>query len=179
MNDEWLNTGRAKLVFWSCGGLAAAGWALVLVWLISGDLQWETAVATAIFTAILAGIALLARSGRSRAALWVLVVLLMLLMTADSGSFGLASPAAAAFVLPILLAACGLGFRSGMGVASAATAVVWLVGWGTTAGWYEPYGLVEISHLTFNAPFYSVVFLVTAVIVGGWARYLTTLITQE
>ncbi len=179
MNENWLNTGQTKLVFWSCGGLAAAGWALVLVWLISGDLQWETAVATAIFTVILVAIGLLARNGRSRGALWILVGLLMLLMTADSSSFGLSSPGAAAFLMPIALAACGLGFRSGIGVALVATAVVWLIGWGTTAGWYEPYGLVEISHLTFNAPFYSVVFLVTAVIVGGWTRYLTTLINQD
>lgn len=60
MNAEWLNTGRAKLASWSCAGLAVAWWALVLVWLISDDLQWETAVATA----LLAGIALLARSSR-------------------------------------------------------------------------------------------------------------------
>ena len=80
---------------------------------------------------------------------------------------------------PSVLAACGLGLWSGLGTALVATAVTWLVAWGTTAGWYEPYGLVEISHLTFNAPFYSVVFVVTAVIVGGWTRYLTNLINQE
>lgn len=178
MNEDWLNKGRTKLVFGACGGLIVAGWALVLVWLISGDLQWETAVATAVFTIILLGIGLLARNGRLRAALWILVGLLILLIAVDSSSFGLSSPAAAAFVMPIVLAACGLGFRSGMGVALVATALVWLIGWGTTAGWYEPYGLVEISHLTFNAPFYSVVFLITAVIVGGWTKYLTNILNE-
>lgn len=179
MTEAWLDKGRTKLLFWTCGGLIAAAWALVLVWLISGDLEGETAVACAVFTFILVGIGLLAWNGRSRAATWILVGLLMVLIALDSSSFGLSTPGAAAFVLPVVLAACGLGLWPGIGAALAATAVTWLVGWGTTAGWYEPYGLVDISHLTFNAPFYSVVFLVTAVIVGGWTRYLANLINQE
>ncbi|MBE2223236.1 MAG: hypothetical protein IAF02_16965 [Anaerolineae bacterium] len=178
MTQDWLNAGRTKLLIWTCGGLIAAAWSLVLVWLISGDLEWETAVATVVLTLILVGIGLLARNGRSRAATWILVGLLMVLIALDSSSFGLSSPGAAAFVLPVVLAACGLGLWPGLGVALAATAVVWLTAWATTAGWYEPYGLVEISHLTFNAPFYSVVFLVTAVIVGGWTRYLTTIVNR-
>ena len=164
--------GRKTLLLWSGGGLIAATWFLILTWLISGDLQWETAVAGTIFSLILAGIVLLARNGRSRLAAWILVVILTLLIILDASSFGLASPAAAAFVLPIVLAACALGLWPGLGVALVATGTVWLTAWGSTAGWYEPYGVVEISHLTFNAPFYSVLFLITAVIVGGWSRYL-------
>ena len=179
MTEDWLSKGRSKLLFWTCGSLIVAAWALVLVWLISGDLEWETAVASTILTFVLVGIGLLARNGRSRAATWILVSLLLVLIALDSSSFGLSSPGAAAFVMPVVLAACGLGLWSGLGTALVATAVTWLVGWGTTAGWYEPYGLVDISHLTFNAPFYSVIFVVTAVIVGGWTRYLTNLINQE
>jgi hypothetical protein len=179
MTDDWLNTGRTKLVFWTCGGLIVAACALVLVWLISGDLEGETAVATAILSAILVGINLLARNGRSRVAIWILVGLLMLLIVIDTSSFGLSAPGSAAFVIPIVLAACGLGLWSGIGTALTATAVVWLVAWATTAGWYEPYGLVEISHLTFNAPFYSVVFMITAVIVGSWMQYLTHFINGD
>ena len=179
MTQDWLNTGRIKLLFWTCGSFIVAAWALVLVWLISGDLEWETAVASTALSIVLVGIGLLARNGRSRAATWILIGLLMVLIALDSSSFGLSSPGAAAFVMPVVLAACSLGLWSGLGTALAATAVTWLVGWGTTAGWYEPYGLVDISHLTFNAPFYSVIFVVTAVIVGGWTRYLTNLINQE
>ena len=179
MNQDWFESGRTKLLLWTCGGLIVSAWALVLVWLISGDLEWETAVAGVVFTLVLVGLGWLARNGRSRAATWILVGLLMVLIALDSSSFGLSSPGAAAFVMPVVLAACGLGLWSGLGTALVATAVTWLVAWGTTAGWYEPYGLVEISHLTFNAPFYSVVLLVTAVIVGGWSRYLTQLIEVQ
>ena len=138
-----------------------------------------TAVASTALSIVLVGIGLLARNGRSRVAIWILVGLLMVMIALDSSSFGLSSPGAAAFVLPVVLAACGLGLWSGLGTALVATAVTWLVGWGTTAGWYEPYALVDISHLTFNAPFYSVVLLVTAVIVGGWSRYLTQTIEVQ
>jgi hypothetical protein len=179
MTDDWLSTGRTKLLLWTCIGLVAAAWALILVWLISGDLEEETAVAGVVFTLILAGIGLLARRGYSRAATWILVGLLMILIGMDTSSFGLAAPGSAAFVMPIVLAACSLGLWPGIGTALAATAVVWLVAYATTAGWYEPYGLVEISHLTFNAPFYSVVFLVTAVIVGGWMRYIVKRVENE
>ncbi len=179
MTQDWFEKGRTKLLLWTCGGLIAAAWSLVLVWLISGDLQWQTAVVSAVFTLLLVGIGLLARNGRSRAATWILVGLLMVLIALDSSSFGLSSPGAAAFVLPVVLAACALGLWPGLGTALSATAVIWLVAWGTTAGWYEPYGLVDISHLTFNAPFYSVILLITAVIVGSWSRYLTQRITEK
>lgn len=172
MKEDWYEKGRTKLLLWTCAGLIVSAWALVLVWLISGDLAWETAVASAVFTLILVGIGLLAWNGRSWAATWILVALLMVLIATDSSSFGLSAPGSAAFVIPVVLAACGLGFWSGIGTAVVATTVVWLTAWGSTAGMYEPYGRVEISHLTFNAPFYSVVFVVTAVIVGGWTRYL-------
>ncbi len=167
-----LEDGRKKLLVWTGSSLIAAAWFLILVWLISGDLEWETAVAGVFFTLILGGIILLAVNGRSRAAAWILVALLILLIILDTSSFGLATPAASAFVLPIVLAACVLGLWPGIGIAVIATTAVWLIAWATTAGWYEPYGMVEISHLTFNAPFYTVLFVLTAVIVGGWSRYL-------
>ena len=171
MSDR-VEEGRKKLLLWTSGGLIAATWFLILIWLISGDLQWETAVAGTCFTLLLGGIIWLAWNGRSRIAAWILVALLMLLMILDTSSFGLASPAAAAFVLPVVLAACALGLWPGIGTAVIATVVIWLTAWATTARWYEPYGMVEISHLTFNAPFYTVLLGLTAVIVGGWSRYL-------
>jgi len=177
--SDVLEKGRVKLLLWTCAGLIAAVWALIAVWLISGDLQWETAVAGAVLTLILAGIGLLAWNGRSRAAAWVLVALLMLLITADSASFGLDAPGSAAFVLPVVLAACALGLWPGVGTAAAASLIIWLIAWGTTAGWYEAYGTADMSHLTFNAPFYSVVLVLTAVIAGSWSHYLTGVMAER
>lgn len=166
--------GRGKLLLWTGGGLIAATWFLIIVWLISGDLEAGTPIAGTFLTVVLGGIVLLAKNGRSRAAAWILISLLIVLIILDASSFGLSTPGAAAFMLPIVLAASVLGLWSGIGTAVVATTAVWLIAWASTAGWYEPYGVVDISHLTFNAPFYTVLFGLTAVIVGGWSRYLTT-----
>jgi len=171
---DTLHRSRAGLVIATCLGLAAAILLLILVWLISGDLQWETAVAGGVFCLILAGIAALARKGRGITSVWLLAGLLTVLITLDAGSYGLGSPAAAGFVIPIVLAVCGAGLWAGIGVALYAAVAVWAIAVAGEAGWYVPYGPFDISHLTFNAPAYSVIFLLTALITGLWGRNLTT-----
>lgn len=164
--------GRAGLVTATCIGLAGAMIALVLTWLISGDLQWETVVATTVFTAILAGIVALSRSGRTLLAVWLLVGLLTVLMTVDVIPYGLGSPSVAGYVIPIVLAACGIGLRAGLAVAGIGSATAWLVAWATTTSLYEPWEPVHISHLTFTAPAMTVIFFLTALVVGFWTYYL-------
>lgn len=169
--DVWAR-GRAGLVAAACIGLAGAMIALILTWLISGDLQWETVVATLIFIAILAGIVALSRGGRTLLAAWLLVGLLTVLMTVDIIPYGLGSPSIAGYVIPIVLAACGIGFGAGLAVAGVGSATAWLVAWATTSGLYKPWEPVHISHLTFTAPAMTVIFFLTAMIVGVWTRYL-------
>lgn len=168
-----LARGRAGLVVAACLGLAIAMLGLLLVWLISGDLQVETVVGMLVFVLVLAGIAALARGGRPRLAAGVLILLLVLLVTVDAGSYGLGSPAAAAYFVPVVLAACSVGFLAGIGVALFGSAATWVIAWGTTAGWYQPFLPAEPSHLTFNAPLYTVLFVLVALIVGSWSRYLS------
>ena len=170
--EQVLVHGRAGLVIAACLALTAAVVALILTWIVSGDLQRETAVAGAVFILLLVGIGALARRGRVSLATWTLVILLTLVITTDVMPYGLGSPAAAAYVIPITLAACGLGLWAGIGVAVFGSVAAWLVAWATTAGWYEPWELVDISHLTFNAPALTVIFLIVALIVGVWTRYL-------
>ncbi len=172
--DDALHRSRVGLVIATCLGLATAILLLILVWLISGDLQWETVVAGGVFCLILAGIAVLARQGHGTVAVWLLAGLLAVLITLDAGSYGLGSPAAAGFVIPIVLAACGAGLWAGIGMACYAAAAVWIIAVAGQAGWYVPYGPFDISHLTFNAPAYTVIFLLVALIVGLWKRNLTT-----
>jgi hypothetical protein len=169
-----LRRSRAGLVIATCLGLAAAVLLMILTWIISGDLQWETAVAGGVFCLILGGIAALARGGHEMAAVWLLSGLLAFLITLDAGSYGLGSPAATGFTIPIVLAACGAGVWAGIGMALYAAAAVWIIAIAGQAGWYVTYGPFNISHLTFNAPAYSVIFLLVALIVGLWTRYLIT-----
>lgn len=173
MGDEGiLEKGAARLVVATCLGLAAAVVFLVVAWLVSGDLMIETVVAGLVLIVVLGGLALLARRGRARLANWLLLGLLLVLISLDAGAYGLGSPAAAAYVLPVLLAACVVGLWAGLLVAALGAAGVWLMAIAAGAGWYEPYVAYEVSHLTFTAPFLTVLLVLAALIVGWWNRYL-------
>lgn len=175
--DPWLR-GQAGLVMVTCLGIGGAAWSLVLAWLISGDLEGETAVAALIFTLILGGLLALTRH-RPVIALWLLVGLLLLLITLDVSSYGLGSPAAASFFLPVTLAACGLGLGAGLVVAGVSTAVIWLTAIAAALNWYTPYVVYEESHLTFTAPFLTVLIWVIALLVGYWIRFLHALVIVQ
>lgn len=173
-----LERGRAGLVLATSLALGVAILFLIFIWLVSGDLQWETAVAGTIFIALLAGIGALARAGQTSAATWALVGLLTLVITADVVPFGAGSLAAAGYVIPITVAACGLGLWAGLGIAAFGAGVAWLVAWAATAGWYQPLVAPEISHLTFNAPALTAIFGIVGLVVGLWTRYLSTSLEQ-
>jgi len=169
--EDTLVRGRAGLIVASCLGLAGALLALLLVWWISGDLQMVIVVGSLAFFLLLVGIAALARNARVVLAARLLVALLVLLITVDAAGFGLGSPAAASYFVPVVLAACSLGFSAGMGVALFGSVAVWLIAWGASAGWYRPLIPFEPFHLTFNAPLFTVLLLLVALIVGLWSRY--------
>lgn len=170
--DNALARGRAGLVMAACLGLAIAVLALLLVWLISGDLQVETVVGSLVFILTLAGISALARGRRAGLAAWALIILLVLLITVDAASYGLGSPAAAAYFVPVVLAACSVGLVAGIGVALFCSVATWVIAWGTLSGWYQPFIPPEPSHLTFNAPLFTVLLLLVALIIGSWSRYI-------
>ena len=170
--DDTLVRSRVGLVIVTCSGLVVMLLALILTWLVSGDLQGETVVAGFILSLLMVGIVSLARTGRVGLATWLLVILLMVLITADVAAFGLGSPAAAAYFVPVVLAACGLGFLPGIGVALFGSVSVWIIAWLASVGWYEPLAGFEISHLTFNAPLFTALLLLVALIVGSWVRYV-------
>jgi hypothetical protein len=176
--DDALARGRAGLVMVTCTGLALALLALLLVWLISGDLELVTATGAFIFILVMAGIAALARRGRGRLAAWVLIGLLTLLMTANAASFGLGSPSVAAYVLPVVLAACAIGFGAGIGLAAFSSLATWAIAWSTLAGWYQPIIPAEPSHLTFSAPLYTVLLLLVALITGAWSHYMISILRR-
>ena len=170
--DDILVRGRAGLVIGTCLGLVAMLLALILIWLASGDLQGETVVGSFLLSLVLLGIATLARGGRVGLAIWLLVILLVVLITVDVAAFGLGSPAAAAYFVPVVLAACGSGLLAGIGVALFGSVPLWVIAWLASVGWYEPLAGFEISHLTFNAPLLTTLLLLVALIVGSWVRHI-------
>lgn len=177
--DDPVLTGRARLIAVTSLGLMLAAWALVLTWLISGDLEGITVVAAVIFSAVMLGLMTLARSGRVGLAAWLLIGLLSVLILADTADYGLGSPAIVSFVVPIVLAACTLGLVAGVGVAVFGSSVIWLLAIALSSGWYQSSTPFQIDHLTFNAPVLTVIFLLVASIVGWWSRYITTTLNSQ
>ncbi len=170
---------RAELAIAACLGLAAAIAFILSVWIVSGSLeQIETVWLGGGLVLVLGGLALLARSGRATAALWALVGLLVVLVTLSLVGYSLASTTSAAYVLPILLAACGLGFGAGLGVAGVSTVCAWGLAWAEVSGWMPTSAPPDISRLTFDAPALTVIFLLTALIAGVWSQRLTALAGQ-
>lgn len=174
-----LLTGRARLILATCVGLILAVWALVLVWLLSGDLQIETVFVMIVFSIMLIGIAVVSRSGRVMLAAWLLIVLLGLAIVSDVAYYGVGAPGIFAFVLPIVLAACLIGLAGGMITAVVGTLVAWGAALGAMQGWLDVAVPFQMDHLTFNAPLISIIFLLTALIVGWWSRYTMRLVMKH
>lgn len=165
---------RAGLILAACIGLAGAVIFMIGYWVIGGFLEdWETLVAGGVFILIMAGIAALARRGRVRLAAWILVILLTALIGMDASAYGLGTPTVAMFVIPIVLSACCLGLWAGLGTAAFSTLVIWLIAWASTTGRLPVEGAVDISHFTFNAPALTILFIVTALIVGVFTHKLS------
>lgn len=177
--DDALLRGRAMLVAATCLGISAAYAALIIFWFLTGDLDWESTIIWAVLSAILGGFVALARRGRVTLAAWGLVGLLTALITADVSSYGVGEPGAAAFVLPIVLASAALGLWPALGVALVGSVTVWLAAAAEIAGWWDWLPAPVESHLTFNAPMYTVIFVLVALISGLWNRYLERQISSR
>jgi hypothetical protein len=156
----------AMLVIVTCAAITAGAALLILAWLVSGDLEGETVAAAAVLFLLLAGIVLLALRGGERAALIVLSALVFLLTAADLHAYGLHTSMASAFLIPVLLLACGLGVRAGIAAALMCSAYGWILAAGETGGWIPVSYAAEISHLTFDAPALTVIYLLCAFVAG-------------
>jgi hypothetical protein len=119
-----------------------------------------------VFIAILAGLAVLARRGRPGLAAGLLAGLLYLVVSADVMYYGLGSPSAMAFLLPVVLIACTLGLRPGLVAAALAALVVFGAAWASLNGALAVAIPVDESHLSYNAPVISVILLFCAGLVG-------------
>jgi lysylphosphatidylglycerol synthetase-like protein (DUF2156 family) len=156
----------AMLVIITCAAIALGVAALILTWIVSGDLEMETVGAAAVLFLILAGIIGLSLRGGQRLALIVLSALLFLLVAADLAGYGLHTSMASAFLVPILLLAGGFGLKAGIAAALVCSAYGWILAAGETGGWIAVPYAADVSHLTFDAPALTVIYLLCAIIAG-------------
>jgi hypothetical protein len=149
--------------------IAAAVFALLSYWIITLSLEsWGTVAAGVVLCGLLVGIAFLAWRGKVRMAAWALTALLWLATLAVSASYGLGTPSIAGFILPILLSVLALGPQAGMGVTLATVIAVWCLGLAAALGWFQPSIPYQASDLTFNAPFYTLLFTLVTVMAGNY-----------
>ena len=159
---------QARIVTVACWGVGLAVIAIVGGWALTGTLtDWETVVGGVFMLGILAGLVALARKGRPGLAAGLLVGMLFLLVGADVTYYGLGSPSAMAFLLPVLLVALVFGLKPGLGVAIVAAVVVFGVAWASLNGMIAVETLVDESHLSYNAPVISVILLFCAGLAGA------------
>lgn len=158
---------QAQLVTLTAAIMGAAMLFLLLVWLLTGDLEGTTVLAALALSGILTGLSVLAWRKSARVALWILSALLMGLIGLDSAAFGLDSPSVLGLAIPVLLVTRGFGLRFGVGAALAGSAFTWGIALASVRGVYIPFGVVDLSHLTFNAPALTVILLIVAIL-GGW-----------
>ncbi len=158
---------RARIITVACLGVGLAVIAIVGGWALTGTLtDWETVVGGVFILGILTGLVALARKGRPGLAAGLLAGMLFLLVSADVTYYGLGSPSAMAFLLPVLLVALVFGLVPGLSAAALAAVVVFGVAWASLNGMIIVETLVDESHLSYNAPVISVILLFCAGLAG-------------
>ncbi|MBN2386240.1 MAG: hypothetical protein JXB85_04415 [Anaerolineales bacterium] len=158
---------RAQVIILTAAWMAVACALMIAWWILTSSLESiYTALAAGILCLLLGGIIVLACRERVTLAGWLLVSLTTLLVFAASSGYGLGTPSTAGYLIPIVLAGLVLGSRAGYAVTAACVLAVWGVGAAAWQGWFEPWIPFDISHLTFNAPLYSLLFALIAVMVG-------------
>lgn len=169
--DNRADRARAALVLVTCGAVILASLAMLLFWVFTGSLEEiSTVVADAVLIIILFGMVLLVRRGYTRLALWLLITLLAFLTLDISTMYGVNTLSSSGFLLPIILAACGAGLWAGLALALVGSLGMWIIAFASSTGALQPWIPFEVSNLTFDAPFLTVLFFLVAFILGVWAR---------
>ena len=171
--DNRADRARAALVLAACGAVILASLAMILFWVFTGSLEEiSTVVADAVLIIILLGMTVLVRRGNTRLALWLLTALLAFLTLDISAMYGVGTLSSAGFLIPIILAACGAGLWAGLALALVGCAGMWIIAFASSTGALQPWIPFEVSNLTFDAPFLTILFFLIAVILGFWTREL-------
>jgi hypothetical protein len=164
---------RAALVLVTCGIIIFGMLLMIVFWVATGSLEEvETVRDAGILSLVLVGIAFLVRVGKIRLAAWSLVVILGGVTLLISVMYGVATLSSSGIVLSIILAAAGIGLWAGLMVAALGSAGMWAIAYAASIGAIQPWIEYEVSNLTFDAPFLTVLFLMVALMVGVYARRL-------
>lgn len=142
---------------------------LVAYWVLTKS--FETIITIYVMLGIILVLALciwLALNYQVRTAAWILIVLLLLLNFANMFGYGIATSASAAYLLPILLAIFCINTSTGYGIAILGCVTVFLIAFLQSKEKIKTALPYQVSHLTFDAPVLSLVYLLVTVLSGSW-----------
>lgn len=152
-------------------GIIAAALGFVLFWIVTRSLETYVTLAAAIVISLLAGgIILLAQRGYTPLAAWLLAGFVFLLNAANVYQYGISSTSSAAFLISIIIVALAIGPVQGYILTGLSLACIWGVGYAASSGALKTEIPYQVSHLTFDAPFLTIFFILIAVMVGQVKR---------
>jgi len=114
-------------------------------------------------------------TGRISAGAWTLIILMVILNFSSMAGYGISSSASCGYILPILIAFFCVGSGAGYAVTLAGCIFVFAIPIVHSKGWANfgfPY---QVSHITFDAPTLTLVYLLAAVISGGWSASIKSI----
>lgn len=152
---------------------------LVVYWLLTKS--FETIKTIFAMFAIMFGLAVcigLALNHQVRLAAWILIVLMLLLNFANMFGYGIATSASAAYLIPILLTMFCIGTTTGYVIASLGCVAVFVIAFLQSKEKIKTFLPYQVSHLTFDAPVLSLVYLLITFITGSWIAPLKEFLFQ-
>ncbi|MEW6400762.1 MAG: hypothetical protein AB1649_03120 [Chloroflexota bacterium] len=169
--EDRIDRTSAVLVLSTSGAVILGSLVFILFWIFTASLEELATVAAGVVLVIIVfGIMLLVRRGNIRLGLWVLTSLMAILTLEISREYGVSTLSSAGFVIPIVLAACGAGLWAGLLLALIGSAGMWAIAFASSTGALQPWLPYEISNLTFDAPFLTILFFLVAFILGVWRK---------
>lgn len=142
---------------------------LVLYWLVTKSFETvKTIFAMFGIMLVLALCIWLALNYQVKFAAWILIVLMLLLNLANMLGYGIATSASTAYLIPILLAMFCIGLSTGYVIALLGCVSVFVIAFLQSKEKIKMILPYQVSHLTFDAPVLSLIYVLVTVITGSW-----------
>lgn len=126
----------------------------------------------------LAGCIGLALNDQVRLATWILIGLMLVLNIINMFVYGIATSASAAYLIPILLAMFCISTTIGYVVTLLGCGIVFGIAYLQSQERIKTLIPYQVSHLTFDAPVLSLVYILIAFITGSWIGPLKEFLFQ-
>ena len=142
---------------------------LVLYWLLTKSFETiKTIFAMLAIMLVLAICIGLATNHQVKLGAWILILLMLLINLANMAGYGIATSASSAYFIPILLTIFCIGIGAGYIITFVGCVFVFGIAFLQSKEKLKTFLPYQVSHLTFDAPVLSLLYVLTAVIAGSW-----------